>query len=189
MNIRRPFVTQLSTAFVVCVLSVPARAEIPRVAVELECHASADAVDLRITLPNVGATDTAVVLGNSIGNGSRYFADSLALDVKRNGSSAPERFQYSDPSGPAAVAGRVDPWIVPLPAASKYSLTRPIDHFWSDGKRLTRSWEPMELRIYFNARADQRSFGKDVAGEALVNVVVGQFTSEWRRVPTDCVVG
>jgi hypothetical protein len=64
-----------------------------------------------------------------------------------------------------------------------------MDHFSSGSKRLARSWEPMELRIYFNARADQRTFGKDVAGAALVNVAVGQFTSEWRRVPTDCVVG
>jgi len=163
-------------------------AQAPQIALELKCHASPDAVGLRVTLRNVGLTDTAVVLGLSIGNGNRYLANSLALDVKLDENAVVEKFEYSDPSVPG-VAGRVDPWIVPLPAASEYSLTRPLSHFWSNGKRLAGSGKPIDIRVNLNARAEQRGFGKDMAGVALVNVLVGEFKTAWLRVPTECTLG
>jgi hypothetical protein len=188
MRIRQRLVTQPLLACFVCVLCVPVRAQTAQIAVEVQCHTSADTVGLRVTLRNVGLTDTAVVLGNSIGNGNRYLADSLALDVKLGESAAVEKFEYFDPSVPG-VAGRVDPWIVPLPAVSEFSLTRPLSHFSSHGKPLMPGGNPIDVRVSLNARAERRIFDKDVAGVALVHVLVGEFRSEWLRVPTACAVG
>jgi hypothetical protein len=187
-QLRRRLIIPLLSACFVCVLCPPVGAESPAIAMELACYASAGAVSLRVTLRNVGRTDTAVVLGKSIGNGNRYLPDSLALEVKVAGDNVERRFEYSDPSVPA-VAGRIDPWIVTLPAASEYSLTRPLGHFWSNGQPLRFAGKPLDVRLQLNARATEHVLGEDLAGDALVHVLVGELRTEWLRIPTACAAG
>jgi hypothetical protein len=54
---------------------------------------------------------------------------------------------------------------------------------------LTLSGKHMDVRIHLHARADQRINDEDVAGVALVHVLIGEFRTEWLRIPTECTVG
>lgn len=185
MSIRANRATHLLLACIVSLLSAQASAQTPEIVMTLECSGSPNAVTLRLTLRNVGPVDTALVLGNSVGNGYRYLADSLTLDVKEPDSATAERFQYFDPSVPG-VAGRLDPWIVPLPTASLLSLERPLAHFWAHGKPLSLGENPVDIRVNLSARGDRRVADQEVAGVALVHVFVGDLATEWVRVPTEC---
>ena len=149
--------------------------------VELGCQNSNDEISLRITLRNRDTADTAVVLGIILANGAKYLADSLALDV-RTGSDV-TRYRYGDPSVPV-IAGRVDAWVVSLPAASEYTIVRPLNHFWSGGGQLTTVARPFAARLAFIA--------PPTPGEYAIpafKVYEGQLTSSWVEIPTRCVAG
>jgi hypothetical protein len=147
----------------------------------MQCLRSADAVALRINLRNVGSTDTAVVLGTSIGNGQRYAADSLVLDFKRSQNDDAEGFRPTL----GAVFGRIDPWIVTLPAASEFSFERPEDYFFSS------RGDPLEIGSsgFIRLRLIQERFAGELVGAALVKVSTDQLQTEWVRVPGECHVG
>jgi hypothetical protein len=92
-------------------LGVPVFGGPAQVVLKVQCRASANSMALRVTLQNGSSTDTAIVLGTSIGNGRIYAADSLVLDV-RHGQDGPIE-KYRPGGGAPAIAGRIDPWIVP----------------------------------------------------------------------------
>src|SRR5687767_910927 len=86
----------------------------PVIEIELQCIVQENLSDLIVTLRNSGDSDTAVVLGETRGNGQVYLADALSVGVKVTGDSADYTFPYFQPDF-AFTIGRVDPWIVPLP--------------------------------------------------------------------------
>jgi hypothetical protein len=81
--------------------------------------------DLLISLENKGNKDITLDLGVVLGNGELYCPNALELIViDRAG-----EVHYLSYGYPAAVSGRVDPFIVPLPAGSAYQLRYPLSRF------------------------------------------------------------
>lgn len=171
-------------AFLLCAGAIPGTEEMPQVELGLQCIASANVPELRISLKNTGTGDANVVLGITLGNGRTYHAAALFLEAKRRDGDAVESFQIAD-SMPR-VAGRLDPWIVPLPAGSEFSITRPIGILRSaDGKALSIS-SSMELRVKLISRREDRPRGDDAVGPGLVHVVPGDLQSAWISVAESC---
>jgi hypothetical protein len=79
-----------------------------------------------IVVENVSERDLNVRLGYSLNNGRSHHPDSLELIAKASGE-APHRLIYFD--GRGGIAGRVDPFLVPLPAGASYTLRCPFNHF------------------------------------------------------------
>jgi len=168
-----------------CAIGVAAFAQPHEVELKLQCRASVSAVELRVTLRNIGGTDTAIVLGTSVGNGQTYVADSLELDVKRDNGGVIEIFRPTV----AHIFGRIDPWIVTLPAASEFTFARPLgSYFSSAGEPLTIGRNGIDVRLRLIRRTEAR-FGGELVGADLVKVHVGELQTEWLRVPDACGVG
>ena len=182
MVLRSMIVALSLLTWVVC---PPAFAQLPGIVIALDCNRSDARVELRMSVRNDSAKDSAVVMGNSLGNGRRYLADSFALEVKRGGSAAIEVYSYFDPTV-GVIAGRLDPWVIQLPALSSFSLTRPIGHFWSAGAPLTLDRGDVDIRLKLSARADTRLSDLHAFGLAPENLFTGELSAQWRRIPTDC---
>jgi hypothetical protein len=171
-------------AFLLCADAMPATEKTPQVELALQCIAVANGPDLRISLRNTGTGDANVVFGIALGNGRTYHAAALFLEAKRRDGDAVESFQIADST--PRVAGRVDPWIVPLPVGSEFFITRPIGLFRSaDDKPLTIS-NSMELRVKLISRREDRPRGDDAVGPGLVHVMPGDLQSAWISVPESC---
>jgi hypothetical protein len=76
-----------------------------------------------VVAQNAGASDLNVHLGVSLGNGETHHPTALRLILIEGGKKT--RFTYAEPR----VAGRLDPFVVPLPAGSSYTLRCPLDKF------------------------------------------------------------
>jgi hypothetical protein len=154
---------------------------------KIQCQMSAGSPILRISLLNESTSDTAIVIGMSIGNGRWYVADSVVVEVKRAHDGPVEIFRPG--GGPPAIAGRVDPWIVPLPAGSEFSLALPM------AKLFSRSGDSLRLgtgEIFVRASIARHSndrFNAEMVGPGLVKVFVGVLHTEWLRAPAECSVG
>jgi hypothetical protein len=94
-----------------------AQTEAPRLV--LACSRSATST-FRLTMQNVGNTPTAVVIGSILGNDKKYVPEGLQFTLRRDGT-ADTDVDWFDPSV-AGVGGRIDPWLVPLPAGASYSI-------------------------------------------------------------------
>ena len=182
-------------AYLSCLAVLPAFGQTPQVEMTLQCQPVVNATNLRISLRNTGTIDVNLVLGITLGNGREYIAQALFLQVKSRDGDAVESFQYSDPGRSFIIAGRVDPWIVPLPAGSEFSITRPVTHFRpsAPGQLASRAGDPlsldrgpMDLRLRLVSRTQDRPRGDDMVGPGLVHVMPGELQSEWIQVPDDC---
>ncbi len=163
---------------------MPATEKTPDVELGLQCIAAAKGADLRVMLRNTGTGDANVVVGITLGNGRTYHAAALFLEVKRGEGNTVESFQIAD-SMPR-VAGRLDPWIVPLPVGSEFSITRPIGLFRSpDDKPLSIS-SSVDLRVKLISRPEDRPRGDEAVGPGLVHVLPGDLQSPWISVPEGC---
>jgi hypothetical protein len=72
-----------------------------------------------IVIENVSSRDLNLRLGYSLNNGRSHHPDSLELIARARGE-APRRLIYFN--GMGGIGGRVDPFVVPLPAGSSYTL-------------------------------------------------------------------
>src|SRR5262245_39398149 len=117
----------------------------PAVEMVLQCLTISSAPNLRITFRNTGDKDLNFVLGMTLGNGRSYHASALSLDVRQRGSDMVAVFAPAD-SQPR-IAGRVDPWILALPADSEFSLTKPLGDFGMNLEKLGMDRAPMDLRL------------------------------------------
>lgn len=171
-------------AFLLCAGAMPGTEKTPHVELGLQCIASANVPELRISLRNTGIGDANVVFGITLGNGRAYHAAALILEVKRRDGDTVERFQIADST--PRVAGRLDPWIVPLPAGSEFSIARPIGLFRSPDDKPLSIGSPLELRVKLVSRREDRPRGDDAVGPGLVHVVPGDLQSAWISVPESC---
>ena len=71
-----------------------------------------------VTIENVGDSDLNVKLGISLANGKSHHPDALRFLAVSKGKKARTLIYAALPG----VAGRVDPYVVPLPAGSSYTL-------------------------------------------------------------------
>jgi hypothetical protein len=78
-----------------------------------------------VTLENVGESDLNVKLGFSLANGKSHHPDALRLLARSKGK-ATRSLTYAAIPG---VAGRLDPFVVPLPAGSSYTLRIAFDKY------------------------------------------------------------
>ena len=180
--------TRIVAVFVACfVAAVPGAvsAQSPPIEMVLQCLSAVSAPDLRIALRNTGPKDVNLVLGMTLANGRSYHASALFLDVKRRGSDMIEVFAPTDAT--FSVAGRLDPWILPLPVQSEFSLTRSLGSFGMNLERLTMDRAPMNLRLRLEPLPQyQPKPNDDTLGAGLVHVQSGRLQSAWIRVPEDC---
>jgi hypothetical protein len=138
----------------------------------------------RLTIDNASSTPTAVIVGAILGNDKTYLLQRVELTVRRTG--APdERLTYVDPSV-AGIAGRVDPWLVALPAGASYSISVPARHFVS-----LPDHAPGEFANAVKVQAqltthDMDNPNLDMQGLKFVKVWVGTLTSEWIDVADGC---
>lgn len=157
-----------------------ARAHAANVGVDatLVCVMKGEERLLEITLRNVGRTDSAIVLGIILGNGNRYIAENLALEIRTATSTTP--YRYADPK-PSVIAGRVDPWIVGLPMHSEFKLTRSLEHFWAGATRLDQLQFPYEVRVVFIAPPVPAGYPIPI-----YKAYQGELNSGWLEMPKDC---
>ena len=89
---------------------------------------------------------SSVVVGFILGNGERL-ADAVSLTFQAPGKAEVETYTYSHPRHPG-VAGRVDPWLVEVPARGLASLDLDAQHFLSPrtGRRFS-TWERGEVSV------------------------------------------
>jgi hypothetical protein len=137
----------------------------------------------RVTIENVGATPVPVVLGGILGYHKKYFLGSTRLIVRRD--PLPEQIlNYVDPSI-AAVAGRVDPWLVPLPPGGSYTIVLPARHFVSPGKHVADDFSsPARLRLELKTFEIEPNV--DTQGLQFVKPWIGTVTTDWIEVPQGC---
>lgn len=104
--------------------------------------------ELVVTIRNTGQSDTAVYLGTALANGRWYEPASLTIELTRTGRSEPEDLVYL---GMRGIAGRIDPWIVTLPARAAFMLTLRSGDFVSTTQP-TPSANPEALAIRLTGR-------------------------------------
>jgi hypothetical protein len=174
-------------AIAALIIAQAALGEPTTVELKVQCHHLGESPAFRITLLNDGSTDASVVLGMSIGNGRRYVATSLVVELRR-GQDAPIE-QYLPGGGPPAVAGRVDPWIVALPIGSEFSLTQLADKFLTmqgDALRLPAGESFVRARVI---RYSGHRYNPESVGPGLVRVFDGELQTEWLPLSSECGVG
>ena len=171
----------LALTLVACAGTVFAQADPLRLV--LACSQQSE-LTLRFTIRNVRVAPTAVVIGTILGNDQKYLPDSLMMTVRRAG--VPDtKLTYVDRSV-AVIAGRLDPWLIPLPPSASYSVVVPARNF-----RLTPNLEeepfsaPADLQLNLTTREIGRPNG-DVQGLSLIHVWLGTLTSDWIHFPAGC---
>ena len=168
----------------VLMLPLAAHPETPGVSLTLQCLRG-DAPELRVALKNIGAKDVNLVLGTTLGNGRSYHTDAMVVRVRRRDTEASQEFGFAD--AVYVIAGRRDPWILPLPARAEFILTRPLNTLTSrTGKPFEMDRGPVDMRIELIARPEDRPRGDDAVGPGLVHVLPGELASPWIRIPEDC---
>jgi hypothetical protein len=130
-----------------------------------------------IGIENVGNNDAMVNLGHMISNGKVMFPEAVRLFLTdRQGST--RELQYFDRRY-SGVAGRVDDFIVALPAGSVYMIRVSMDRYWSPS---TKEWglKLASGRYQIQARFEgqgARSLNLDTPGIALLNFWKGTLRS------------
>ena len=158
----------------------------PAIVVELRCEASKpDTSALAVTLRNPGNADTAVVLGVTLANGRVYLPTGIKVRVRRPAEMREHEPLYNN----LTRGGRVDSWVVPLPAGSSFTFLVPVRHFISpttytaDFKPFVAGGDGLDLRVVLDARPIE--FGS--ADMRLLKVWVGALTSDQIHVPNHCI--
>jgi hypothetical protein len=177
--------TMIAAAVFLLGLSLDASPAQPAAPLRLTLDCTQDTTPtFRLTIANVSATPTAVIVGAILGNGKTYLLERASLTIKRNGA-ADERLHYVDLSV-GVIAGRVDAWLIPLPPGASYSITVPARRFVS-----RPDYAPGDFANATKVQAhltthQMDSPNLDMQGLRFVQVWVGTLTSEWIDVPQAC---
>lgn len=125
-----------------------------------------------LLLENVGAIDLNVNLGQSLANGRSLHPTAVHLLASSAGLEA-QTLIYS-----LRVAGRVDPFVVPLPVGSTYTLQLPLDKFSDSrtGVPFDHTAREYKIRAELVGEAVGRT-NEDVRGLALISYWQGKLHS------------
>jgi hypothetical protein len=116
--------------------------------------------ELALSIQNPDSTDTAVLLGITLSSGRWYLPRELVVEVQRSGRPGVEELIYA---GPAGIAGRIDYWIVPLPAGATFTLTmHAADFIATAAPRLVAPTD--ELRVRLSGRSITSDLNVDMNG-------------------------
>ena len=140
--------------------------------------------EVTVTLRNPGNTGTAVVLGTRLGN--IYLAKTLSLEARFGDSGQIQNFTFDNPVFSGST-GREDPWIVPLPAHSSYTVSISSKHFLSasSGLRLDEVPALADIQLHL-AGSKIEPMNLDTLGLANWEVLVMNMQSALIAVPDDC---
>jgi hypothetical protein len=140
-------------------------------------HIQSDLPKFRMELQNIGKRDLVLNLGITLSNGSKQYPDALVLMIIDPQGKA----RQFDLIGPAAVAGRLDPLILPLPVGSTFSLPVDLGKYWAAP---TKEFEYKSQRGTYSIQArftgkavSQQEANLDVKGIALMPYWTGTVTS------------
>jgi len=137
----------------------------------------------RLTIQNVSAAPTAAIIGTVIANDRWYVLQHVSFTLSRRGD--PDvSFEYSDPSMPAAIAGRLDPWVIQLPAGASYSVLAPVR---DQSEPFSR---PAQVRVTLTTQMfkDRTNHGPDTEPLSLLHHWVGTVKSDPVAFPLACRV-
>jgi hypothetical protein len=119
--------------------------------------------------------------GITLTNGKKQYPKDIILILTDSQGKA-RRFELR---GPAYVAGRLDPLIVPLPVGSTFSIPVDLEKYWAAASsEFGYKWEPGTyfLEAQFNGRGlTQQEANLDVKGLALMPYWAGTITSNQLR--------
>jgi hypothetical protein len=170
------------TALLVALASTLQHAQTAPLRLLLACSQASELM-FRFTMQNVSAMPTAAVIGSILANDQTYIS-MLELTVRRAG--IPDvTLTYVDPIA-VGVDGRLDPWLIALPANASYSVTVPARNFRLP-PNLTKELfvAPADLQLHLATREVGRA-NLDMQGISLIHVWVGTLASDWVRFPGDC---
>jgi hypothetical protein len=133
---------------------------------------------LTVALENVGKNDLVVNLGLMLANGRKQYPTALAV-VLTDRKGAVRRLRLASP---VRVAGRVDPFLVPLPAGCRYSLNFDLSKLTEAAEGLSRAEAPPPGRypaaVEFVGKAVTRAgTNRDTEGLALMPCWTGTVRS------------
>jgi hypothetical protein len=133
-----------------------------------------------VTLENVGDSDLNVKLGFSLANGKSHHPDALRLLVRSKGNKTRTLIYAAIPG----VAGRVDPFVLPLPAGSSYTLRCAFDKYADSetGDRLDLTAKDYRIVAELLGEAITET-NLDVQGLALIPCWQGKARSNEVRLP------
>jgi hypothetical protein len=135
----------------------------------------------RVELQNAGEDDLILNLGLTLANGRKQYPKDIILIITDSQGKA-RRF---DLRGPAYVAGRMDPLIVPLPVGSTFSIAVDLDKYWAAAsKEFEYKLKPGTyfLEAQLSGRGlTQQEANLDVKGLALMPYWTGSITSNRLR--------
>ena len=122
----------------------------------------------RVELHNAAQKDLVLNLGMMLANGKMQYANAVVLVL----TDAQGKSRRLDLREPGAIAGRVDPFVLPIPIGATFSITVDLDKYWAaeskefDYKlKLGTYW----LEAQFTGRSvSQQEANLDVKGIALM---------------------
>jgi hypothetical protein len=145
-----------------------------RVAVATVPH-SGNLPTFEVELSNIANHDLVLNLGMMLANGHRQFADAIHLSLRDVDNNSEEL----DLIGPPFVAGRIDPFVVPLPRGARITLPVKLDDYWAPKQKIFeiklgrgRYWLSAEYR-----GANPKIVNLDMKGIALMPYWVGRVSS------------
>jgi hypothetical protein len=132
----------------------------------------------RVALRNAGDRDLILNLGVMLANGKKQYPNAVALTL----TDAQGKSRRFDLRGPAGVAGRLDPLVVPVPVGAVFSIPVDLDKYWPAASReFEYKLKPghYSLQAQFTGRGvSQQEANLDVKGIALMPYWMGTVTSD-----------
>ncbi|MFY9803413.1 MAG: hypothetical protein WA211_09780 [Candidatus Acidiferrales bacterium] len=135
----------------------------------------------RIELRDAGENDLVLNLGMMLANGRKQYPDAVVLIL----TDAQAKSRRLDLIGPGGIAGRVDPFVLPLPAGATFSIPVELDKYWAaESKDFDYKLKPgaYTLEAQFTGKGvSQQEANLDVKGIALMPYWTGTVTSNRLR--------
>jgi hypothetical protein len=135
----------------------------------------------RVELRNAAQKDLVVNLGMMVANGKMQYPNALVLIL----TDAQRKSRRLDLREPWAIAGRVDPFVLPIPIGATFSIPVDLDKNWAaESKEFDYKLKPgtYSLEAQFTGRSvSQQEANLDVKGIALMPYWTGTVASNQLR--------
>jgi hypothetical protein len=135
----------------------------------------------RVELRNAAQKDLVVNLGMMLANGKMQYPNALVLIL----TDAQRKSRRLDLREPSAIAGRVDPFVLPIPIGATFSIPVDLEKYWvAESKEFDYKLKPgtYSLEAQFTGRSvSQQEANLDVKGIALMPYWTGTVASNQLR--------
>jgi hypothetical protein len=135
----------------------------------------------RVELRNAAKKDLVVNLGMMLANGKMQYPNAVVLIL----TDAQRKSRRLDLREPWAIAGRVDPFVLPIPIGATFSIPVDLDKYWAaESKNFDYKLKPgtYSLEAQFTGRSvSQQEANLDVKGIALMPYWTGTVASNQLR--------